>query len=120
LEKLLPKEYRRYGVECFEFTKNRGAHIFVSWLNPVKEQKMAVIGKKAMAVFDDRAQDKLMIYNHRVVWRSGRPEAVADSGSAVSVPQGEPLLEEAKHFSGLHKKQEKRPKNGWQRKRWQY
>jgi len=29
------------------------AHVFVSWLHPFKEQKLAVIGDRAMAVFDD-------------------------------------------------------------------
>jgi len=29
------------------------AHIHVSWLYPFKEQKLVVIGEKAMAVFDD-------------------------------------------------------------------
>src|SRR5215472_17423198 len=34
------------------------AHIFVSWIHPFKEQKLAVIGDKRMAVFDDVERER--------------------------------------------------------------
>ena len=42
-----------YAQVQLEFKKNISAHIFVSWLNPFKEQKLVVVGEKAMLVFDD-------------------------------------------------------------------
>jgi len=41
------------------------AHVFVSWLHPFKEQKLVVIGDRAMAVFDDGEawSGKLRLYN---------------------------------------------------------
>ena len=35
------------------FPGGEQAHVFVSWLHPFKEQKLVVIGDRAMAVFDD-------------------------------------------------------------------
>ena len=37
----------------FLFPSGVGAHIFVSWLHPFKEQRLVVIGSDKMAVFDD-------------------------------------------------------------------
>ena len=58
------------------FSNGIGAHIFVSWLHPFKEQKLVVVGDAGMAVFDDgRSWDtKLLLYRHKVVWRHGMPE----------------------------------------------
>lgn len=75
------------------------AHIHVSWLHPIKEQRLVVIGEDAMAVFDDRAPtDKLMLYRHGVRWRDGRPEPVPADGEPVAVPDGEPLRAEMQAF----------------------
>jgi UDP-2-acetamido-3-amino-2,3-dideoxy-glucuronate N-acetyltransferase len=82
------------------FAGGATARVSVSWLNPYKEQKLVVAGSKAHAVFDDtRAwDDKLMLYDHRIDYTSGRPQAVAAEGVRVSVMQREPLREECAHF----------------------
>lgn len=74
--------------------------VFVSWLNPYKEQRLSVIGTKAHAVFDDTVkwEDKLLVYDHKVEYRSGRPEAIKADPVRVSVEQREPLREECAHF----------------------
>src|SRR5262249_43312470 len=57
------------------FPAGEQAHVFVSWLHPFKEQKLVVIGDRAMAVFDD-GQDwdaKLLLYPHRIEWRETLP-----------------------------------------------
>ncbi len=36
-----------------KFPSGIGAHIFVSWLNPYKEQKLVIVGSNGMFVFDD-------------------------------------------------------------------
>src|SRR2546421_87587 len=53
----------------FEFPSGVQAHVFVSWLHPVKEQRLVIVGTEKMAVFDDAAARKLILYPHRVEWR---------------------------------------------------
>lgn len=86
-------------LSTLSFEGNVSAHIFVSWLNPYKEQKFSVIGSKAMAVFDDQATDKLVLYKHQVKWLSnGAPEAVKVPGESIVLSSDEPLLKEVEHF----------------------
>jgi predicted dehydrogenase len=83
-----------------DFANGATARVFVSWLNPYKEQKLSVIGTKAHAVFDDAApwDHKLVLYDHRVEYRDGKPEAVRAEPTFVHVAQREPLREECAHF----------------------
>ena len=74
------------------------AHIFVSWLHPFKEQRLVVVGSDRMAVFDDMAEDKLVLYPHRVDWAGRAPKAVKAEGTAVELAKAEPLKEECRHF----------------------
>jgi len=92
-------------LSFLEFRNRRAAHIFVSWLNPFKEQKLSVIGSEAMAVFDDQAKNKLIVYHHKVVWQKDKnPEAMRAKGEIINIPEKEPLVEEAKHFLECVKK----------------
>ena len=63
-----------------EFVNNRAGHIFVSWINPFKEQKLTVIGSKKSAVFDGVKNELLL------------------NGQTIIFDKNEPLMEEAKHF----------------------
>jgi UDP-2-acetamido-3-amino-2,3-dideoxy-glucuronate N-acetyltransferase len=74
------------------------AHVFVSWLHPSKEQKFVVVGTEQMAVFDDTAENKLVLYPHRVDWVSRTPKAVKADAVAVALEKAEPLKEECRHF----------------------
>src|SRR3569833_2785779 len=50
-----------------DFPSGVKAHIFVSWLHPFKEQKLAIVGDKKMAVFDDMEKErKLVLYSHNI------------------------------------------------------
>ena len=82
----------------FEFASGVQAHIHVSWLHPIKEQRLVVVGSEKMAVFDDTAEDKLVLYPHRVEWRNRLPTAVKARGEAVALEDREPLKEECRHF----------------------
>ncbi|MBN1394774.1 MAG: Gfo/Idh/MocA family oxidoreductase [Pirellulales bacterium] len=73
-------------------------HIFVSWLHPSKEQRLVVVGTEQMAVFDDTAEKKLLLYPHRVDWTSRAPRAVKAEAVAVELEKAEPLKEECRHF----------------------
>lgn len=84
----------------FAFPGGLTAEISVSWLHPVKEQALTVVGDRAMAVFDDTApaERKLTVYDHRVEWRDGQPVAVKAEGRSIPLPPGEPLRAEMEHF----------------------
>lgn len=76
------------------------AEITVSWLHPLKEQQLVVVGDDAMAVFRDTKPwaEKLVLYDNKVTWDGTRPSAVRGSVETIEVPEGEPLKEELRHF----------------------
>lgn len=83
------------------FADNVQGHIYVSWLNPFKEQKLTVIGSTGMLVFDDTKPwaEKLMLYRNPVNWVEGKtPLENKVVAEAVLVPQSEPLRNELQHF----------------------
>jgi len=82
----------------FEFPSGVQAHIFVSWLHPIKEQKLVVVGSEKMAVFDDMTEHKLVLYPHRVEWKNRIPTAVKADGEVVELADREPLRAECQHF----------------------
>ena len=82
----------------FDFPSGVQAHIFVSWLHPVKEQRLVVVGSEKMAVFDDTAEHKLVLYPHKVEWRNRIPTAVKAEGEIVALEDREPLRAECQHF----------------------
>jgi UDP-2-acetamido-3-amino-2,3-dideoxy-glucuronate N-acetyltransferase len=82
----------------FEFPSGVRAHIFVSWLHPVKEQRLVVVGSEKMAIFDDTAEDKLVLYPHKVEWKNRIPTAVKAKGEPVKLDDLEPLRAECQHF----------------------
>lgn len=86
-------------MTMFEFKNGVKGHIFVSWLHPYKEQKLVVVGSKAMAVFDDLSKEKLFIYPHRIEWRNGKiPVAMKADYNVLPVGDAEPLRQELNHF----------------------
>lgn len=98
--------YLNYGVAdvtltSLRFPNNVRAHIFVSWLQPFKEQRFVVVGDRQMAVFDDTRPltEKLALYPHRVNWVGGQVP-VAHKAEAVYIPltESEPLKAECMHF----------------------
>jgi len=81
------------------FPGNVKGHVFVSWLNPFKEQKLVLTGSKAMAVFDDTSVEKLFLYPHRIDVREGKvPVVMKAECQPVAVESGEPLRSELEHF----------------------
>ncbi len=86
-------------VSTLLFDNGTRAHIFVSWLHPYKEQRLVVVGKKQMAVFEDtRADDKLVLFEKRIEWKNGIPEAGKVRGEPVTLEAAEPLRAECEHF----------------------
>ena len=82
-----------------DFKSGVKAHLFVSWLHPFKEQKLAIIADKKMAVFDDMQTDrKLVLYSHRIEWPDRIPVVQKDGGQVLALPRDEPLRLECQHF----------------------
>ena len=82
----------------FGFANGVRAHIFVSWLHPFKEQRLVVVGSAQMAVFDDTAAEKLVLYPHKVEWKDRIPTAVKSEAVSVPLPNEEPLRNECQEF----------------------
>ena len=86
-------------LTALEFKNGTKAHVFVSWLHPYKEQKLIVVGSKAMAVFNDLIPEKLFLYPHTIEWVDGKiPVAHKADHKVVPVENGEPLKLELEHF----------------------
>lgn len=86
-------------ITTLEFKNGIKGHIFVSWLHPYKEQKLVIVGSKAMVVFDDVSQEKLFLYPHKIEWKEGKiPIAQKAEYQVIPVEQVEPLRLELEHF----------------------
>jgi len=97
-------DYLTHGVSdvtmtALEFSNGIKGHVFVSWLHPYKEQKLVVVGSKAMVVFDDTSKEKLFLYPHTIEWKNGKiPVANKADFRVIGCPEGEPLKLELEHF----------------------
>jgi len=86
-------------MSLMTFASGVRGHIFVSWLHPFKEQKLVIVGDRKMAVFDDtRAENKLILYPHRIDWVNRVPVARKAEGEVVTLSKQEPLQLECLHF----------------------
>lgn len=85
-----------------KFPSGIGAHIFVSWLNPYKEQKLVIVGSNGMLVFDDTEplDTKLVLYPHTINWKNGFPVPNKAESVPIDLKDNweEPLKAECKAF----------------------
>lgn len=84
-------------VTQMQFANGVAAHVFVSWLNPFKEQKLVVIGSRRMATFDD-VRRELVLHDLHVALADGDPIPVKGEGVHVAYPGDEPLRLECEAF----------------------
>ncbi|MDA0231697.1 MAG: Gfo/Idh/MocA family oxidoreductase [Proteobacteria bacterium] len=82
------------------FNDNLQAHIYVSWLHPFKEQKLVVVGDKAMVVFDDTKDpaEKILLYRHEVGWEGDIPIVSKAAPEPIFFAESEPLRNECQAF----------------------
>ncbi|MCB8943137.1 MAG: Gfo/Idh/MocA family oxidoreductase [Ardenticatenaceae bacterium] len=81
------------------------ANIRLSWLDPVKQRRLTVVGSQKMLVYDDIADDKVIIYDKGV---EVKPYSVTEEEFHASYRHGEetvyplqwrePLQQECQHF----------------------
>ena len=63
-----------FAVSMLHFGDGVDAHLLSSWLHPMKEQKLVVVGDRGMAVFDDANPDyKLAFFEQSVEWNDTQP-----------------------------------------------
>jgi predicted dehydrogenase len=79
------------------FDNGIAAHIFVSWLNPFKEQKLVVVGSRRMLTFDD-VRKELVLHDQRVDVEASGPVAVRGEGTLLPFSDDEPLRRECAAF----------------------
>src|SRR4030095_16309467 len=88
------------------------ANIHVSWLDPQKVRKMIIVGSRKMVVYDDIAENKIVIYDKGIDRRAilgenmdfddPRPLQFDYRSGDILIPQvkfTEPLRVEAEHFA---------------------
>lgn len=88
-------------MTTLRFSGGIRAHVYVSWLNPFKEQKLTVVGSEGMMVFDDTKPwaEKLVLYRDYLRWQDGQmPLPNKLTGEWLEAAELEPLREECRHF----------------------
>ncbi len=86
-------------VACLGFAGGARAHIFVSRVHPLKEQRLVVGGREKMAVFDDVVSEgKLKVYPSHITGDDQLPVATGGEPEVVPIDAGEPLRAECEHF----------------------
>lgn len=88
-------------LTSLKFSGGVRAHVYVSWLNPFKEQKLTVVGSQGMLVFDDTLPwpEKLRLHRDYLKWTDGNlPVPAKAACETLTVEEMEPLLEECRHF----------------------
>jgi UDP-2-acetamido-3-amino-2,3-dideoxy-glucuronate N-acetyltransferase len=88
-------------VTSLRFCSGLRAHVYVSWLNPFKEQKLTVVGSDGMIVIDDTRpwEEKMVVYKNPVQWMTGKVPVTAKLiAEQIVIPEKEPLREECLHF----------------------
>ena len=90
---------------ALDFGEGALAHLQSSWYYPTKTRWMVVVGSRRMAVWDEDAEAKLMLYErgyapHQGVDRWGNKglRLYDDGGQAVPLETAEPLRVECQHF----------------------
>ena len=98
--KALEHDVADFSMLNLEFPNNVKAHIFTSWLHPVKEHKLVVVGDQATIIFEDTNQldTKLALYNHKVTIENGHYNIDKKDAEYITLPASEPLKTECQHF----------------------
>tara|TARA_R100001079_G_scaffold966_1_gene626 strand:- start:24457 stop:25428 length:972 start_codon:yes stop_codon:yes gene_type:complete len=73
--------------------------VYSSWISPVKERKLVVVGDKKMLVWDDLAEDKIKVYDKNVKKVNNKIEYYDNGFEVVNFDKTEPLLNMINHFA---------------------
>ena len=87
------------AVTMLHFAGGLDAHLLSSWLHPIKEQRLVIVGERGMAVFDDAAaENKLAFYDHYVRLDDTQPRLNKGETRFAPLPVAEPLRLECAAF----------------------
>lgn len=96
------------------------ANVHVSWLDPVKQRKMTVVGKNKMLVYDDLAEDKVILYDkgvdvppYSVTPEEFRMSYRHGTETVVPIEWREPLQAECEAFRDSILTGKPAPSNAW-------
>jgi predicted dehydrogenase len=81
-----------------EYPEGRLASVHVSWLDPQKSRKLVVIGSQKMAIFDDTAEQKLVVLDRGFQKTDGLITLRQGDMTTPALDSAEPLALEAQHF----------------------
>ncbi len=70
----------------------------VGWLSPAKRRDMTVIGTDGMAIYDDAAPEKLLLYDSRATIADGRVRYTAGEARPIQIDSTEALECMIRHF----------------------
>ncbi|MBL8007244.1 MAG: Gfo/Idh/MocA family oxidoreductase [Ignavibacteria bacterium] len=95
----LQKNIQDTTLTVLKFRKNIHAHVYVSWLHPFKEQRLVVIGDKAMMMFEDTLKEnKLKFYPKGFDMVNGMPVKRDMGFENIEFDPVSPLEQEQRHF----------------------
>lgn len=95
----LQKGIADFVMAQMEYPDNIQGHIFTSWLHPIKEQKLVVIGSKGMISFDDSTKEKQIILHKKYFeFSEGKPVKMEEPEEIIPYEAQMPLTEELKYF----------------------
>jgi UDP-2-acetamido-3-amino-2,3-dideoxy-glucuronate N-acetyltransferase len=83
-----------------DFGDGLEAHLLCSWLQPIKEQRLVLVGERGMAVFDDTAppERRLALFPRHVTGADTTPALHDGPPEYPSLPAAEPLREACAAF----------------------
>jgi predicted dehydrogenase len=83
---------------ALEYPGGKLAHVHVSWLDPQKSRKLVVIGSRRMVIFDDAAENKLVILDKGFDKTGAMVTLRQGAATTPKLDPAEPLTLEAQHF----------------------
>jgi len=100
---IVQKDIADIATIYLEFEKGIKSKISVSWLNPYKEQKLIVVGKSGILVFDDTKpwNEKLIFCDYKIENSKASVKLQRFNEEYVEVIEEEPLKNECQHFIGV-------------------
>lgn len=82
------------------YSGKRSAEIRLSWMSPLKQQRLTVIGEKGALMFDDTRPwtEKLTLFKPELDWADAAVQPAPGVPQFVALAEGEPLKAECQHF----------------------
>lgn len=88
-----------FTMAQLSYPDNIQGHIFTSWLHPIKEQRLIVVGSNGMISFNDSSKEKEVILHHKhFQFEKGIPVKMEKDDEIIPYETKMPLNEELNYF----------------------